>query len=92
MRGLSGRYHMGWLGHRLGTPKLMSCSAGPGCGHKTYGTQRVSPGDAALQALHLQALQCQEPAQPSGTNWKSSIGDHFKEQSINNLSCKETAE
>lgn len=87
MRGLSGRYHMGWLGHRLGAPKLTSCSAGPGCGHKTNGTQRVSPGDAASRALHLQ-----EPAQPSGTNWKNSIGDHFKGQSINNLSCKETAE
>lgn len=39
VQGLSGRHHMAWLDHRLGTAKLMSHSAGSGWGHKTHGTQ-----------------------------------------------------
>lgn len=70
MQGLSERYPTGWLDHRLGEPKLMACGAGSGCGHKTRGAECVSPGDCASRALHLQALQHQEPAQLGRTNWK----------------------
>lgn len=89
---LDQRCHMGWLDHRLGEPKLMPCSAGPGCDHETQRTQRVSPGVTAAGAPCLQAFQQQEPAQPGRTNWKGSIGDLFRGQSINNLSSKETAD
>lgn len=92
MWGLPERYHVGWLDCRAGTPELMPCGAGSGQGHEPHGMECVSPGDTMSVAFHLQAIHCWEPAQPGTTNWKGSLGNHFRGQSIYNLSCKETTE
>lgn len=87
MGGLSWGHHAGQLDRTAGAPKLMLRGAGSGRGHKSHGMGHMSPGDAALVALHLQALRCREPAQPGRTNWKGGMGNHFKGQSVYNLSC-----
>lgn len=77
-----------WAGWSTGWANQSSCPAALGLAAVTNPTGHiVSPGGAASRAL-----QHQEPAQPGRTNWKGCTGHHFKGQSINDLSCKETAD